>query len=81
MKELIILIIMAFADPYHAGDDAVAVETLNGEPLVFQSVDECMYYVHDNVDQLKAFGHKIYPNATAVKSINCVENLPNWTGV
>ena len=72
MKEMIILIIMFFADPMHSGNDSVSIETFHGKPLVFTDVDKCEKWIWDDLDNLKAYAKTIYPEAVAVKEFKCV---------
>ena len=72
MKELIILIVMFFPDPSHLGEDSVSVTSYRGKPLVFTNVDDCQEWIWKDLDNLKAFGKSVYPEAVAVKEIMCV---------
>ena len=72
MKEMIILITMFFADPSYAGKDSVSIHTYNGKPLVFTDVDKCEKWIWNDLENLKEYGHAVYPEAVAVKSIMCV---------
>ena len=40
MKEIIILVVMFFADPMRQGNDSVSINTYGGEPLVFDNMDK-----------------------------------------
>ena len=72
MKEIIILVVMFFADPMHKGHDSVSINTYGGEPLVFDNIDKCMKWVWKDADNLEAYARTVYPNAVAVKEIRCV---------
>ncbi len=72
MKEMIILITMFFADPSYAGKDSVSIHTYNGKPLVFTDVDKCEKWIWNDLDNLKAYGKSVYPEAVSVKEIHCV---------
>ena len=72
MKEMIILITMFFADPSYAGQDAITIDSYNGRPLIFTDADKCEKWIWNDLDNLKAYAKTIYPNAVAVKKIQCV---------
>ena len=72
MKEMIILITMFFADPSYAGKDSVSIHTYNCKPLVFTDVDKCEKWIWNDLDNLKAYGKSVYPEAVSVKEIHCV---------
>jgi len=72
MKEMIILIIMFFADPMYTGKDAISIDSYNGRPLVFTDVDKCEKWVWDDLENLMAYAKTVYPEAVAVKEIQCV---------
>ena len=63
---------MFFADPMHRGHDSVSINTYDGEPLVFDNIDECMKWVWKDADNLEAYAKSVYPEASAVKEIMCV---------
>ena len=72
MKEMIILITMFFADPMYTGKDAITIDSYNGRPLIFTDADKCEKWIWNDLDNLKAYAKTIYPNAVAVKKIQCV---------
>ena len=72
MKEMIILIVMFFADPMHSGPDSVSIDSYQGKPLVFTNVEKCQKWIWDDLDNLKAYAKTVYPEAVAVKEIMCV---------
>ena len=72
MKEMIILITMFFADPMYSGKDAITIDSYNGKPLTFTNADKCEKWIWDDLDNLKAYAKTIYPEAVAVKKIQCV---------
>jgi len=72
MKEMMILIVMFFADPMYSGEDSVSVHTYNGKPLYFTDADKCEKWIYDDLDNLKAYGKTVYPEAVAVKEIMCI---------
>ena len=72
MKEMIILITMFFADPSYTGKDAITIDSYNGRPLIFTDADNCEKWIWNDLDNLKAYAKTIYPNAVAVKKIQCV---------
>ena len=72
MKPMIILIVMFFADPMHKGQDSVGIETYQGKPLVFYDQEKCAEWIHNDLDNLKAYAKTVYPEAVAVKEIMCV---------
>ena len=72
MKEMIILITMFFADPMYSGKDAITIDSYNGRPLIFTDADKCEKWIWNDLDNLKAYAKTIYPNAVAIKKIQCV---------
>ena len=72
MKEMIILIVMFFADPTHSGSDSVSINTFQGKPLVFTDVEKCQEWIWKDLENLKAYAKTVYPEAIAVKEIQCV---------
>ena len=72
MKEMIILIVMFFADPMHKGNDSVSINTFQGKPLVFTDVEKCQEWIWKDLENLKAYAKTVYPEAVAVKEIQCV---------
>ena len=75
MKEMIILIVMFFADPMYKGKDSVSIKSYQDKPLVFDSLDTCEKWIWDDLENLKAYAKSVYPEAVAVKSIICVKKL------
>lgn len=55
--------------------DSVLVETYHGEPLTFKTESSCSTYIKKNLKELKQFGLAVYPEASAVKSISCVNKM------
>ena len=43
-----------------------------GKPLVFTDVDKCEKWIWNDLDNLKAYGKSVYPEAVSVKEIHCV---------
>ena len=72
MKEMIILIVMFFSDPMHKGNDSVSINTFQGKPLVFTDVEKCQEWIWNDLENLKKYAKRIYPEAVAVKEIQCV---------
>ena len=72
MKEMIILITMFFADPSYTGQDSITIDSYNGRPLIFTDADKCEKWIWNDLDNLKAYAKTIYPEAVAVKKIQCV---------
>ena len=72
MKEMMILIVMFFADPMYKGNDSVSINTFQGKPLVFYDQEKCAEWIHNDLDNLKAYAKTVYPEAVAVKEILCV---------
>ena len=72
MKEMIILITMFFADPSYTGKDAITIDSYNGKPLIFTDADKCEKWIWDDLENLKKYAKTIYPEAVAVKKIQCV---------
>ena len=72
MKEMMIFIVMFFADPMHNGEDSVSIHTYDGKPLYFTDVDKCQEWIWKDLDNLKAYAKTVYPEAVAVKEILCV---------
>ena len=73
--KIIILITMFFADPMYKGQDAVSIESHNGKPLIFTDMDTCEKWIWNDLDNLKAYAKKVYPEAVAVKEIICVDKI------
>lgn len=71
MKELVILIVMMFPE-YATYPDSVAVSHFEGKPLIFNNEDACEEWIWNDLENLKGYGHAVYPKAVAVKSISCV---------
>ncbi len=71
MKELVILIVMMFPE-YGVYPDSVSVSHFEGKPLVFTNADKCEEWIWNDLENLKKYGHAIYPEAVAVKEIMCV---------
>ena len=67
MYEIIILMYVGFAT---LEDDAVRVNSVNGKPLVFYSLEQCRNHVDNNIDALHAFGRETFKGAL-VKSVGC----------
>ena len=72
MKMMVILIVMFFGDPYYTGKDSVSIHTHNGKPLYFTNADDCKKWVLNDIDNLKIYAKKLFPEAVAVKQIMCV---------
>ena len=53
--------------------DSVEIDSLHNRPLFFETQEECYKHVDDNLLALKAFGRAVFPTATAVKAIYCIE--------
>tara|TARA_B100000767_G_C19554883_1_gene446506 strand:+ start:169 stop:399 length:231 start_codon:yes stop_codon:yes gene_type:complete len=53
--------------------DSVTIETFKGKPLVFSTYTECFSHIDEHIENLKFFGHYAFPDATAVKTISCVD--------
>ena len=66
---------MFFADPMYKGQDAVSIESHNGKPLIFTDMDTCEKWIWNDLDNLKAYAKKVYPEAVAVKEIICVDKI------
>ena len=75
MNEMIILIVMFFADPMHKGNDSVSINTYQGKPLVFYDQEKCAEWIYNDLDNLKAYAKEVYPEAVAVKEIMCVDKI------
>ena len=73
MKEIIILITMFFTDPSYKGVDSVSIHTCNGKSLIFSDMDTCENWIWNDLDGLKAYARRVYPEAAAVKEIICVD--------
>ena len=67
MYEIVIMMYVGFAT---LRDDAIRVEAVNGQPLVFFSLEQCRNHVDNNIDALHAFGRKTFKGAL-VKSVGC----------
>lgn len=67
MYEIIILMYVGFAT---LEDDALRVESMNGKPLVFYSLEQCRDHVENNIYALHAFGRETFKGAL-VKSVGC----------
>ena len=65
---------MFFSNP-NVFPDGVLVETYRGEPLTFKTELSCYAYIDQNSEKLKRFGLAVYPEASAVKSISCVNEM------
>ena len=63
---------MFFSDPTYSGEDAIRVLERWGEPLHFNSLDECGEHVTENLFALRQYGKAVYPQAVSVKQIICV---------
>ena len=78
MIQYAILITMLFSiNPTQFGDmNAVKIDSLDGKPLTFQSINECDQHVQENINPLKRYAISVY-SATdplvEVKDILCVE--------
>ena len=53
-------------------NDSVKIETLHGNPLYFETQQECFDPEVENLEALKAFGRAYYPTSNAVKTIYCI---------
>ena len=76
MKVFVIAIIMWWANPQdipYPYTDSVEIKTYQGEPLFFETLDECFDWVGNDLENIKQFGHAYYPTANAVAEIRCVE--------
>ena len=63
---------MFFAATMHQGNDSVSINTFQGEPLVFTDVEKCQEWIWKDLENLKAYAKTVYPEAVAVKEIQCV---------
>ena len=72
MKVLVILIVMFFPDPTYSGKDSVRIHTHNGKPLYFTNADDCEKWILNDIDNLKTYAKKIFPEAVTIKQIMCV---------
>ena len=76
MTIYIIAVVMWWAHPAFTPDlDSVEIETADGRPLFFQTENQCVAYVDQNLSLLTAFGHAEFPTASAVSAIYCVERV------
>jgi|9_EtaG_2_1085328.scaffolds.fasta_scaffold08293_4 hypothetical protein len=66
MYQLVIIMFTALG----VTDDAIQVERLNGQPLAFETHEQCIKHLWDNLDALKAFGRAQF-GGVPVKSISC----------
>ena len=66
MYQLVIIMFTALG----VTDDAIQVERLNGKPLAFETHDDCIKHLWENLDELKAFGRAQF-GGVPVKSISC----------
>ena len=66
MYQLVIIMFTALG----VTDDAIQVERLDGQPLAFETHDDCIKYLWKNLDELKAFGRAQF-GGVPVKSISC----------
>ena len=78
MIQYAILITMLFSSqPEQFGDmDAVRINSLDGKPLMFQSINDCDQHVQENINPLKRYAISVYSAAdplVRVKDILCVE--------
>ena len=83
MKTIFILITMFFADYTYQGNDAISVETQNGQPLRFATMESCFEYVDENVEGLKAFAIANWADMNPpplVKQILCVDESRELDG-
>ena len=69
MYEIVIIMFMPLG---YEGDDAMRIETLYGQPLVFETREKCREHVWKNLDMLKVFAIQQFDGAP-VKSISCYE--------
>ena len=58
-------------------DDAVRVESMNGNPLVFYNLEQCRDYVENNIYELHEFGRKTFEGAL-VKSVGCYRKVTGF---
>ena len=63
---------MCIRDRSYTGQDAITIDSYNGRPLIFTDADKCEKWIWNDLDNLKAYAKTIYPNAVAVKKIQCV---------
>ena len=83
MKTIFILITMFFADYTYQGSDAISVDTENGQPLRFATMENCFEYVDKNVEGLKAFAIANWADHNPpplVKQILCVDESREIAG-
>ena len=74
MKVFIISIVMWWGNLAETPiNDAVEIDTLDGKQLEFVTQPACFEHVDENLEALKAYGHKVFPTANAVKAIYCLE--------
>tara|TARA_R110000824_G_C15126436_1_gene668590 strand:+ start:544 stop:777 length:234 start_codon:yes stop_codon:yes gene_type:complete len=72
MEKFIIVIVMLFAEPT-IKQEYFEVETYEGNPLNFLSIQECYAHVEDNFFHLKLAGEYYFPSAFAVDKILCID--------
>ena len=73
-KVFIIAIVMWWADPTQIPEnDSVEITHLHGQPLYFETQQECFNHVDMNLQALKEYGKATYPTANTVKVIYCLE--------
>ena len=66
MYQLVIIMFTALG----VTDYAIQVERLNGQPLAFETHEECIAHLWENLEDLKAFGRAQF-GGVPVKSISC----------
>lgn len=82
MKVFVISIVMWWANPFDnpwPHNDTVEIQTYNGKPLYFKTVDQCFEHIDQNLQNLIQVGHSHYPSATDVNQILCVERYKSET--
>ena len=70
MSKFVIVIVMWFTTPVvHV--DAIEVDSYNGKPLDFKSIEECFIHIGNNYESLRSFGKERFPQSIGLKEILC----------
>ena len=80
MGKFIIIIIMGFLDPTMEFD-SFKLNTYDGRPFTFQSIEKCYDHVEENLLSLTIAGMRQFPDAVVVERILCVDAERNTNGV
>ena len=66
------IVIIMFMSLNHDGHDAITVEKYQDNPLVFETKEQCLKHMWENLEPLKQFGSANF-NGAPVKEIGCWE--------